>query len=177
MSLVLLNQEMDRQHAAQNLTSLIVTVVIINGNVIQNETATEVALATTVVTTAVQLDVAEAGIATANLTVNEAEKKAAVIATEGRDLEEENPTQWIKPRGHALGSVLVDVHDLPHSAAVANAHAHALVPSLGNRDPEAPHHVPQGSMRTPTLMMTCMRILRSKTTLFQLIHPPQQKNL
>ena len=131
--LVLLNPDLDRHHAAQNITSLIVTVVIINGNVIQIEIATKVALATTVVTTAVQMDVAEAGIATANLTVNEAEKKSTVIATEGRDLEEENPTQWIKPRGHALGSVLVDVHDPPRSAAVANAHAHAhaLVPGLG----------------------------------------------
>jgi len=108
----LLSPELVRELAAQNIRSLIANAVTIVDNVtqIEIETATEVALATNVMITAVQLDEAEAGIATATVTTAEAKENALVMATEGRVLEHENPTRWSVTRGHALGSVPRDAH-------------------------------------------------------------------
>ena len=125
--LALPRTNLDRHNVTKNIASLIATVVTINGHATQNEAPTEVVIVTTVVKQAVHLDVAEAGIATATVTITKAEIRAAVIAAEGKTLEEETPTQWITPQGHALGSVLVIVHDPPRSAAVTRGLALVLI--------------------------------------------------
>ena len=156
---LLLSPELDREPTAQNIISLIAGAVTI----VDHVTKTEAVLETTGTTTIAQLDEAEAGIATA--TVTETKESVATMTT---GIEDASPMQWTTTRGHALGSVLRDAHAHDHprasNAAVAHAHLHALVPTLGARDLEA--LVPIGRMaKHMALKMTSSMRLTSSWTM------------
>ena len=149
----LLSPELDREPTAQNIASLIAGAVTI----VDHVTKTEVVLETTGTTTIAQLDEAEAGIATA--TVTETKESVATTTT---GIEDASPMQWTTTRGHALGSVLRDAHAHDHpratDAAVAPAHLHALVPTLGARDLEALVPIGRVAKHMALKMTSTMRV-------------------
>ena len=104
---------------------------------------------------------AEAGNTTATATVTEAKESVTTMTT--GVLEHASPTHWTTTRGHALGSVLRDAHahDQPRTtdAAVAPAHLHTLVPSLGARDLGAHQLFPKGRV-AKHMVLTITSMLR-----------------